>query len=526
MTAIIKNHRGLFILIAVSFTLHSLLAVIPPLNGDEAAFWEWSRHLALGYYAHPPMTAWLIAIVTGLGGISQYTLRLTSILLNLGTTVFVYGLAWEIFGEKRTALLSGIFFSIMPVSVVLGTAITTDCSLIFFYTAALYLVRKAIIERRKYHWYAAAIACGGMLLSKFMAVLFFPGLFIYLVISRKYRRLLLTKEPYLAFLLSLAIFSPFLYWNMNHHWLTFQFNFFVRHKDQGFELVKPFIYIAGQMLAASPVVFVFLIVSIATFAISLLKKTVLENGTSSMEDSFFLISCVVAFPLVYFLGISLGVRVGAHWAGIVYPSSTILVVGWLCRDRTGASFSSIKRTKSFWASILSLMTVSGFICTILIFPKLLPDKMIYTEKVYAKAPIVSHYFGWQEVGRRIDELRAEWSNRPEGLFFTSTDYSLSSMLGLYTPSHPNFYLINVSKDVIHGKSFLLWEKGKKPLGANTIFVSDSPELYRKQVIPFFKKIEQLPPLVIRDSDGRILRVFYFTLGRHYLGGEPDNLSLW
>ncbi|HEV2739334.1 MAG TPA: hypothetical protein VGU66_12195, partial [Candidatus Elarobacter sp.] len=31
-----------------------------PLTGDEAYYWEWAKHLALGYADHPPMVAYLI----------------------------------------------------------------------------------------------------------------------------------------------------------------------------------------------------------------------------------------------------------------------------------------------------------------------------------------------------------------------------------------------------------------------------------------------------------------------------------
>ena len=31
---------------------------------DEAYYWQWSRHLALGYHDHPPMIAWTIRLAT------------------------------------------------------------------------------------------------------------------------------------------------------------------------------------------------------------------------------------------------------------------------------------------------------------------------------------------------------------------------------------------------------------------------------------------------------------------------------
>src|SRR5205085_1121935 len=37
-----------------------LLAGLVPLFGDEAYYWEWSRHLAPGYFDHPPGIALLI----------------------------------------------------------------------------------------------------------------------------------------------------------------------------------------------------------------------------------------------------------------------------------------------------------------------------------------------------------------------------------------------------------------------------------------------------------------------------------
>lgn len=36
------------------------LAVFGGLHPDEAYYWVWSRHLALGYFDHPPMAAWII----------------------------------------------------------------------------------------------------------------------------------------------------------------------------------------------------------------------------------------------------------------------------------------------------------------------------------------------------------------------------------------------------------------------------------------------------------------------------------
>src|SRR5712691_4999231 len=49
---------------------------------DEAQYWFWSRHLALGYYSKPPLVAWAIALTTGLFGDSEFAVRLSAPLLH------------------------------------------------------------------------------------------------------------------------------------------------------------------------------------------------------------------------------------------------------------------------------------------------------------------------------------------------------------------------------------------------------------------------------------------------------------
>lgn len=527
MIRTLKTHSGFLAVWLVVFLSHSLLAVVPPLFSDEAMFWEWSRHPAFGYYAHPPMTGWLIGLVTAVFGTFQYTVRLTSILLHLGTIGLVYAMALEVARDKRLAVLSAVLYASLPMSLFLGTAITTDSPLIFFFTAATVFVRKAIIEQRDGFWYLAAVACGGMMLSKFMAVLFFPGVFFFLLLHPGYRGRLLTPQPYLAFLLSMLLFSPFLIWNMNNQWLTFQFNLYQRQKDQGFDLERPFIYLGGQLLAASPLVFGLLVAALAILLYRFIRGQRAATATTDYRDSLLLLLSITTFPFLFYIPVSFLADVGAHYTAIVYPVAAFLIVIWL--RSTGVNLEERMRPRMRWAygTALAVSGLSSLAIFVLIcFPTLLPDRMLYTEAVNDDAPVASHYFGWHDGGAHIAEVMEEWRDRPEGLFMTSKDYGLASMLGFYTPGRPQYYLMNVDTKVIHGKSFLLWEKGKKPIGANTIYVSDTPRSYQSRLNGFFKRIQHLPPFIVRDDQGRILRIFYIAVGVHYLGGEPDNLSLW
>jgi 4-amino-4-deoxy-L-arabinose transferase-like glycosyltransferase len=527
LLSFLKNYKPLWIVLLVTFFSHSFVALIPPLQGDEAYFWEWSRHLSFGYYSHPPLTGWLIALITAIFDVSKYTVRLTSILLHLVTLFYVYLLALETTNSKKIANVSILVLALMPLSLVFGTAITTDSSLITFYTISVYYTRKAIILNDKNSWYLAAVFCGGMLLSKFMAILFFPGVFLFLLVNSKYRQILFTKEPYISMTLALILFSPFIYWNAQNEWLTVQFNFFVRQKDQFIAWKKPFVYVLGQMAIAVPIFWVLLVnIIIRNFKYFSNQIQAINKKENHQAASLLFLSYIVGFPLIFFLLISIKVRIGAHWAAIVYPSSCVLIASWFYLVKGEIQPFMIK-VKTFITSIIMASIILVFGIWLLIHPKsIVPDKYIYTPGPGQKQPIVSHYYGWQEIGHHITKLEREWGGKTEGFFFTSKDYSLASTLSFYSPTHPQFYLMNFPRDGIHGKDFLIWEKNKKKIGANTIYITDTRNSYHNRLLGFFEKLQELPPFVVYDNEGRILRIFYLTLGLNYLGGEPDNLSIF
>src|SRR5260221_10504269 len=60
---------------------------------DETYYWDWSRHLAFGYYDHPPVIAWLIAAGNWLAGLfganaSPLAIRLFPVIAGGGAAYF------------------------------------------------------------------------------------------------------------------------------------------------------------------------------------------------------------------------------------------------------------------------------------------------------------------------------------------------------------------------------------------------------------------------------------------------------
>src|SRR6266550_3811775 len=151
-----------------------------PLTFDEAYYWMWSKHLAGGYYDHPPGVALVIRLGTMIAGDTELGVRLVSILLALPMSFAVYCTAAILFGSVRVAATAAMLLNVTLMAAV-GTA----------------------------------------LLSKYTALFFGPAILIWLVAVPKLRRWLISPWPYLGGLVSLAIFSPVILWNADHQWVSF-----------------------------------------------------------------------------------------------------------------------------------------------------------------------------------------------------------------------------------------------------------------------------------------------------------------
>ena len=77
-------------LVALLLVLRGVMAALLPLSADEAYYWLWSKHLAAGYFDHPPMIAWLIRAGTLLFGDTPLGVRLMGVVLSLPASWFVW----------------------------------------------------------------------------------------------------------------------------------------------------------------------------------------------------------------------------------------------------------------------------------------------------------------------------------------------------------------------------------------------------------------------------------------------------
>lgn len=289
-------------LLAVSAVLRVALAVGTDVYFDEAYYWQWARHLAGGYYDHPPMVAWLIALLG---------IRPAALLCGAGTVAAVWGLARDVHGSREAAWRAAALWSVVPAGVLAGVWNTPDTPLLLFWTLALWALWR---ER----WVLAGLACGLALLSKYPAVLLALTFVATAVRNRR-----LPAGAWVTAALGALLFMPVVIWNARHEWVGFAFQ--LKHGLGGTGGLESFAeYVAGQLGLGGPV---------------LLPLALVYVVRGPREQ--FLLRAATAVPLLFFGYAALKTRGEANWPAVAYVGACVGVAGMRVTWVRAAAFSGL-----------------------------------------------------------------------------------------------------------------------------------------------------------------------------------------
>ncbi len=490
--------------VVVLFVLAILRVVISalfPLSGDEAYHWEWSRHLAPGYYDHPPFTAYVIFVFTKILGDTETGVRFGAIVLMTLASIIMYKFGRDISGDDRVAFWSGMLVNVVPLLNIFFVYMSTDPASIFFWALMLWLVYRAIFQDAKVYWYLFGAALGGALMTKFLNVLMIPSVALFILLSRKYRRLFVSKEPYIAGVIAVVVMLPMIIWNATHGWATFYFNFAKRQMVDASPL--HFLeYVGGQAVAVSPLIFIGFVYLIVRCC----RRRFSEEGdlgifiavTSSVMFGFFLITSFLR-------------SVGLHWPAAGYLS--------MC---AGLPYIAFKEENSLIArharkSVIIALAVLLASYSLLFAAYYLPgavEKAV--SKFSAGSAGVYELHGWKEIGAEA-EMRA----KKYDAILISPSYSFCSMLSFYTPSKMQLHMFG--KGAVHGLSYVLWDGDYSQFtGSDAIWVykeapkPDDWELMRVS----FEEVHDIEEYHLR-REGETVRTFYFVRCEKLVKYGPD-----
>ncbi len=384
------------------------------LHPDEAYYWVWSRKLAWGYFDNSPLIAYVIRFFTNIGGNSEFWVRFPAFLGWIWVIGFSFFFALKIYRKRSVAYLALLIALFVPLLASGSHIMTPDIPLIFFASIVLYYLYRAIEEERKNAWYGAGFFLGLALLAKFQAILLLGSILLMLLLRSTKRRWLHRKEPYLAALISLLMFTPVLYWNWTHQWASFAYQ--AQHGiHHTFKMVHLGEFLGGQVL-----VFSLLFIVLIYYAI---KRTFQWHDRKSAD--LFLMYCFM--PVFLFFGFtSLTYPALPNWPAIGYLPAIIFLAAQLQRALEGAG----KIGRFFIRTVLGIsFIVSILLLTLVRYPDIavsrlhidLPSKLILTNST----------FGYQPLAAQVDKIIVENFGTAKAVPLFGDSYQTAAELQFY-----------------------------------------------------------------------------------------------
>lgn len=465
-----RIYYGYFLALLFLFTIFRIFYILKgnlDLSGDEAHYWVWSKYPDISYYSKPPLVAYIIYIFTHLFGDSEFSVRIPAVIFSILISFLIFNLTRKIFKDEKIAFFSFFIMQITPLFSAGSILMTIDPPFVFFWSLTIYFVYLVFEKENPFYWYLAGISLGFSLLSKYTAIFLPFSIFLYLLISKKYRFYLSRKEPYLAFLISLLIFSPVIFWNIKEGFVSFKHTAYLT-KSESFLKIKYFPEFLGSQLGViSPFIFLGIVYSL----IKGLTSGIKENK----EESLFLSICSLP-TFLFFLFLSFHSKIQGNWPAPVYFTGIILTV---------ETWSKIYKNSKFFLKFLIYFSIifSIFLTAVMHYPSILEKVKI---KISPENDPTNRIKGFEELGKKVEEIYKEMSKKRK-VFIMSNNYQISSLIAFYTKKPYNVYCVNTGRRM---NQYDLWPDFYNFIGRDAIYVKEKDVEIDKEVKKSFDRCKK------------------------------------
>jgi dolichol-phosphate mannosyltransferase len=458
---------------------------------EETYYWNYSRHLDIGYLDHPPMVAWLIRLGTAVFGQTEFGVRMGAYGCGIVASTFVFRLTRNLYGES-SAPAAVALAQVLPYFFLSGLLMTPDAVLVAAWAASLYYLERALLAGRDSAWFGVGIALGVGCISKYSIGLLVPVMLAFMLCDPRARRSWRRWEPYGAALIALAIFSPVIVWNAQHDWASFAFQTSRRLAESPrFALHK---LIAAALVLITPV-------GVVAIAAELLRT----DGDARRER---FVRLAVLVPLTVFAIFSLRHEVKLDWTGAPWTAALPLMAAGMVAG--AAPMSGIRAwTRRAWEPTLFTVLLiygAGLHYLVLGLPGLGYGKHIELVPV-----------GWREFSRQIEaraaKIRAETGAAP--LIVGMDRYAIASELAFYGDEHPAVETSSAHLFDGVGLMYERWTPARRQEGRTLLLVAWQPEDLTSRFVA--SHAERLGPVEeeILTRDGQFVRHYYQRLAYNY-----------
>ena len=449
---------------------------------DEGYYHYWSLFPQLSYFDHPPFTAWSMSLIGHLFGNSIWTVRFWPVVTAVAFALTGRSLAARVFESPEVGNRAGFLLLLTPVFVGNGLLMTPDTFMALFWALALYCTWRAVTPGGSFAWwFATGLWVGLGLLAKYNMILFFLGLGLFWLLAPG-RRLSIFLGALISGVLALLIFTPVLFWNSQHDWISFRFQLSHGFSGNAQSAANNIAYyIGGLLLLATP-----LLGGLCFWSCG--------KGIRSTQQGKRFLAAFFWMVILFFGYSSIKASGQMNWAMLAFFSGVILVAedwpnyprGWRC-------------------ATLSLL-IGGDLLLMVYLP--LPTRLPPIAKRFDFDARRRHeFFGAQSIAQAVQSKFREYGAD----FLCIPSHQLFGRLSFYTPE-----LRGVLWEPTDGRYRYPWIDDKQWAGKTALWVSQKQQ---KGINKYFREVMDLGAVEV-TFNGEDQGKLYFYEGRGY---QPDEV---
>jgi 4-amino-4-deoxy-L-arabinose transferase-like glycosyltransferase len=376
-------------LVLLFAALELAVAARSGLTGDEAYYWQWSRHLAVSYYDHPPMLAWWIRLGTDLFGATPLGIRFLSVLSVPAISAVVYATGRILF-DRAIAIRAALWFNAILLVGTTGYMSTPDAPSTLFWALTVLFFVLVTKSGRGAWWLAVGVSAGLGTIAKYTDLFLGLGLLLAILTDPASRKWLASPWLWGGGLIAAAIFAPVLIWNHEHGWSSFAFQFgrIVPRDLEPWHL--------GEFLVVQATLLNGFIAAFALLAFYLW----IRGRPCPWRREIGLLAATVA-PLLAFMAVhAVHDRVLENWLWPAYPGLALAAAAaaqsYAGTGRLGRALGFMRR----FAAPLGIGAAAAALCAIFV---------LQDPPNGAALPIdpLRYLRGWPELARDIENLRRQ-----------------------------------------------------------------------------------------------------------------------
>ena len=390
-------------IIATLTVLRGIFASSIDLRVDEAYYWTWSKENVVSFLDHPPMIAWCVRLSTWIFGDTNFGVRFPGLVAMPLMQLILADIVWRILRDFRYVAIVVLLPEAAPDYGFLMAKVAPDAALIPFTLALVWCLVRLSLSGNLRWWLPAGLFAGSALLSKYTAVLLFPAILAFVLVPTWRKKQLASPYPWAAALIAILIFSPVLYWNATHDWVSFRFQLDRPAQLQGWSTKFLLDFIGQQFALVGPLLLPAVLVGTGMLA---------WRGCRKGEPIAILLSSCVILPLAFLVWRSLHARIGDSWPLFIWPFGFAAAA---------VNLKSWRETAPAWSMTrMAPAIVSGLILVVAALLYYIAGSANYLGK---NDPIGKEA-GFAAVVQAANETAA----KAGATFFATTDYRIYSML--------------------------------------------------------------------------------------------------